>query len=265
LFRVYDRNKQPILMAHYKVILAYDGTHFSGSQRQAEARTVQGAVEVALRQLNWNGNSVLLAGRTDAGVHASGQVISFELAWGHSPGDLQRALNALLPEDVAARSVSFCGDEFHPRYDAVARSYQYLILCDPVRDPLKERYAWRIWPAPDLDRLCQAARIFLGTHDYASFGSPTRLDGSTVRTVMHSDWLQHGDALTYEVTANAFLYHMVRRFVNVQVAVGQGKLELEVIRNHLNAPAHEPIQGLAPPQGLTLVKVNYSAGNEDTK
>ena len=109
-------------MARYKVVLAYDGTGFSGSQRQAEARTVQREFEAALGKLGWNDRSITLAGRTDAGVHASGQVAAFDLDWNHPPDALLRALNALLPEDLAARSVKICGDDFHPRFDALSRS-----------------------------------------------------------------------------------------------------------------------------------------------
>jgi tRNA pseudouridine38-40 synthase len=152
-------------MAHYKIILAYDGTHFRGSQRQADGiRTVQGVVEDALRKLGWMESSTLFAGRTDAGVHASGQVFTFTLSWRHSLDDLRNALNALLPKDASARQVSEVSDDFHPRYNALARSYRYRIICDPVRNPLKEQFVWRVWPAPDLGRLQAASQIFLGIH-----------------------------------------------------------------------------------------------------
>jgi tRNA pseudouridine38-40 synthase len=247
-------------MARYKVILAYDGTGFSGSQRQAEARTVQGVLEAALRKLDWSDRSITLAGRTDAGVHASGQVAAFDLNWNHPPEALLRALNALLPEDVAARSVTVSGADFHPRFDALNRTYRYQIFCDPARDPLHERYAWRVWPAPDFDLLHTGASQLIGTHDFAPFGGPTRPNGGTIRDVQRAIWRQQAERLTFEVTANAFLYHMVRRMTFVQVAIGQGKLEAGVISQALGAPQGQPVfQGLAPPSGLSLTSVGYPA------
>ncbi len=245
-------------MARYQVILAYDGTQFHGSQRQLEVRTVQGVVEDALRELNWAGESILMAGRTDSGVHAVGQVLAFDLDWRHSPEDLRNALNALLPGDVSVRRVSESGPEFHPRYDALSRVYRYRVLVDPVRSPLEERFSWRVWPAPALDRLQAAAELFLGVHDFAAFGSPMSAEGSTVREVIAANWHPADDYLVFSVAANAFLYHMVRRLVHVQVKVGQGVLQVDDILPFLEHPEGPPVQGLAPPQGLTLMRVNYS-------
>lgn len=164
-------------MARYKIILAYDGTNFHGSQYQTDPRTVQRVLENTLRKLNWSGESVLFAGRTDAGVHASGQVAAFDLDWNHPIEKLQNALNALLPDDVSVRNVWQCDESFHPRFDAVNRSYRYRILCQPVRDPLRERYAWRVWPKPKVEVLQNVAKTFIGVHDFSSFGTPTRPGG----------------------------------------------------------------------------------------
>jgi tRNA pseudouridine38-40 synthase len=246
-------------MARYKIILAYDGTEFFGSQRQeAETRTVQNTVECALRKLDWQGSSILLAGRTDTGVHASGQVAAFDLEWNHTPEDLCNALNAILPQDVSVRTATDCAADFHPRFDALSRSYRYQIFCGRVRDPLRERYAWRVWPILDVGRLQDAASQLLGARDFSPFGRATREGGSTVREIQRARWLQTGDQLTFEVTANAFLYHMVRRMVFVQVSVAQGKLPAGIIAQALAAPQSQPMfQGLAPSQGLTLVEVSY--------
>ena len=245
-------------MARYKIILAYDGTELFGSQRQAEIRTVQSVLEAALKKLDWQDQSILLAGRTDSGVHAAGQVAAFDLDWKHPPEALLRALNATLPSDVAVRSISECLSDFHPRFGALSRSYRYTIFCDPVRHPLWERYAWRIWPEPDFDRLQSSAQELLGTHDFAAFGSPPRAGGSTTRQVQHSQWRQQENWLIFDVTANAFLYHMVRRMVFVQVAVAQGKLEAGIISRALEQPQTQPMfQGLAPSQGLSLTQVSY--------
>ena len=249
-------------MARYKLILAYDGTEFFGSQRQSDERTVQSVLEAALRKLDWQGTSILLAGRTDRGVHASGQVAAFDLDWNHPPETLLRALNANLPPDVAARRISAAASAFHPRFDAVSRTYRYEIFCDPVRNPLRERYAWRVDPAPAFDRLQACAAELVGKHDFAAFGTPPRPGGGTVREVTRAAWVQNGDRLTFTVTANAFLYHMVRRMVFVQVAAGQGSLEVGSISRSLDQPEPPSIfQGLAPPQGLTLIEVGYPPKN----
>ncbi len=247
-------------MARYQVILAYDGTDFYGFQRQkkgSKARTVQGAVEAALRQIGWQGLTILSAGRTDTGVHASGQVIAFDLDWVHSPEALQAAMNANLPPDVSARAVAPAQPDFHPRYAALARRYRYRIFCESVRDPLRERYAWRVWPAIAPERLQRAASYLAGEHDFAAFGTPPRAGGKTVRKVFQASWRADADGLTFEIAANAFLYHMVRRLVQIQVEVGQGGLEPEEVRICLGNGLPGQVKGLAPPQGLTLVDVIY--------
>jgi tRNA pseudouridine38-40 synthase len=245
-------------MARYQMILAYDGTDFVGSQRQANPRTVQGELEKALRKLGWSGNSVLMAGRTDTGVHAAGQVAAFDLEWAHSPEDLRNALNANLPLDMATREVRLAPEKFHPRFDASFRRYRYRLLCAPTRNPLRERFAWRVWPAVKVAELAPLAQIFIGTHDFAAFGSPPRSHASTVRTVFLAGWRQVEDECWFEVQADAFLYHMVRRLVGTQVKVGQGKLPAGSLSQALAGRAKIPI-GLAPANGLTLMEVGYSS------
>jgi tRNA pseudouridine38-40 synthase len=247
-------------MARYQVILAYDGTDYLGFQRQASGspgRTVQGDVEKALRRLGWQDKAIMAAGRTDTGVHATGQVIAFDLEWAHSPAALQAALNANLPQAVAARSVSPVAPDFHPRYAARARCYRYRLFCQPVRDPLVERYAWRVWPALQVGALTQAAVWLSGEHDFAAFGPPPRTGGSSVRTVFRAGWQEADAELVFEISANAFLFRMVRRLVGLQVQIGQGLLPVERMRQVLEQPPAEQVQALAPAHGLTLVKVLY--------
>ncbi|TAK12200.1 MAG: tRNA pseudouridine(38-40) synthase TruA [Anaerolineae bacterium] len=249
-------------MARYQIILAYDGTGFNGLQRQTRGRTVQGEVESALRRLGWDGRSILSAGRTDAGVHASGQVFALDYEWRHSPEDLQGALNALLPPDVAVRDLQEAPPKFHPRYDALARRYAYRLFCQPLRDPLRERYAWRVWPPVKLKPLQQAARALKGSHDFAAFGSPLQKGGTTVRNVVRAEWEQAEDAYTFHFEANAFLYHMVRRTVRLLVQVGQGRRPPKTVKDLLDRPQNGPVQGLAPAHGLELVEVRYPAQDE---
>jgi tRNA pseudouridine38-40 synthase len=243
-------------MARYQIIFAYDGTQFVGSQRQAQSRTVQSVLESALRELGWEGRSILLAGRTDTGVHASGQVAAVDLNWSHSEDALRSALNSSLPQDVAVASALKVDDNFHPRFDAIARHYRYRLYLQPVRDPLRERFAWRVWPALEAALLSETAVLLIGTHDFSSFGSPPGANGSTVRTVTRSEWTRDGDQMTFDVVADGFLYRMVRRMVFAQVAVGLGRLTLDAFRLAVESQSPLPA-GLASPAGLTLVDVKY--------
>lgn len=252
-------------MVRYQLTLAYDGTDFFGSQRQVKPRTVQGELEKALSKIGWTGRSVIMSGRTDTGVHATGQVVSFDLDWSHTDEDLVRALNATLPADVAVQKARIVNAKFHPRFDATSRRYQYKLFCQPVREPIRESFAWRVWPAIDGDGLCNIARLFPGRHDFSAFGSPTTPKGNTVRTVMKAEWTQaEKDEWHFEVQADAFLYRMVRRMVFVQAAAAQGKVSAEAIAHALANPAKAESRsekvpaGLAPAYGLTLVEVTYN-------
>jgi tRNA pseudouridine38-40 synthase len=246
-------------MARYKVILAYNGSGFFGSQRQAKSRTVQGEFEKALRKLSWTGRSVVMAGRTDTGVHATGQVAAFDLDWSHSLDKLFRALDANLPPDLSVRSLTPAAADFHPRFDAVSRQYRYRLFCETIRDPLREKFLWRVAVPVDGDALIQNAGIFLGTHDFAAFGSPTTPKGTTVRTVTKAEWKRSPDGeWQFEVTADAFLYRMVRRLVFVQVSLALGKVPLVRVQNALKKQESLP-SGLAPAHGRTLVEVTYGS------
>ena len=246
-------------MARYQVILAYDGTGFTGSQVQANSRTVQGELERALRNLGWSDRTVIMAGRTDTGVHATGQVAAFDFEWAHSADKLLGALNADLPSDLVVRSLFTASANFHPRFDAVSREYRYRMFFDPIRDPLREKFLWRAWPDVDGDALKQNADLFLGTHDFAAIGSPMKPKGITVRTVTKAEWKKMPDGeWQFEVRADAFLYRMVRRLVYVQVSVAQGRCSVEKVQNALSKHG-QLLAGLAPAHGLTLVEVTYGS------
>lgn len=241
---------------HYKIILLYNGRDFAGFQLQADARTVQGELETCLRKLGWQGRHILAAGRTDAGVHARGQVVSFFLEWGHGKDDLCSALNYYLPEDMAVQMVTEVAPDFHPRFDAVSRRYRYLVYCQPYRDPLREAVAWRVWPEVNIERMNSAGQALNGRHDFAAFGSPTSEGGSTIREVFSASWEKTGDEYCFDILANAYLYHMVRRIVFVLVSIGQGDAPVETVEKGLEQGSLE-IDGLAPPEGLVLQEVNY--------
>jgi tRNA pseudouridine38-40 synthase len=246
-------------MARYQVILAYDGTGFQGSQRQVNIRTVQGELEKSLRKYGWSGKSVLMAGRTDTGVHATGQVAAFEMDWAYPEEKLLRALNADLPPDIAIRNLSAASEDFHPRFDAIARKYSYRLFCESIRNPLREKLAWRVWPVFEGNVLQQTADLFLGTHDFAAFGSRTTPKGTTVRTVTKTEWRKMPDGeWQFEIQADAFLFRMVRRMVFVQVAVAQGRCSAKDVQNALSKQK-TLLSGLAPAHGLTLTEVTYGS------
>jgi tRNA pseudouridine38-40 synthase len=171
-------------------------------------------------------------------------------------------LNANLPADMAARDVRVAAPEFHPRFDAISRRYRYRLFCGPVRDPLREKSAWRVWPEIDGDVFQKVAPLFVGQHDFAAYGTPPWAGGSTLRAVMDASWQAKEDEWHFEVQANAFLYRMVRRLVFVQVAVAQGKILVDAVARSLAGQAGVPERselpsGLAPAHGLTLVEVAY--------
>ena len=245
----------------FAAILAYNGTPFAGFQRQkTAANTVQAAVEDVLsRFVHGEHVSIVGAGRTDAGVHARGQVIAFDLPWQATAQALQRALNAELPEAIAIKQLWQAQPGFHPRYDARARRYVYRVVNEPVRDPLRMGYAWHVSQPLDLIAMRRAASQLIGRYDFRAFGrSPT--GRSTVREVTVAKWAQAApDEYTFTVQANAFLYRMVRRMVGVQVDVGRGRISVDDIADLLDAPNGGVSLTLAPPHGLTLVSVEYAS------
>lgn len=244
-------------LSRYRALVEYDGTEFLGFQRQAHGRTVQGELEHGLRRIGWRGTAVLSAGRTDAGVHAAGQVIAFDLEWRHGAAALLRALNANLPADVSVKSVEACEPDFHPRYAAKARRYRYTLYTAPVRSPLRARYAWHVAAPLDVQALQAAGATLLGTHDFATFGTDPDDGSNTVRTVSVAEWQRAGDELIFDIQAEAFLYRMVRSLVGALKLVGAGELsltafvELRQARNRAQCPPP------APPHGLCLMEVIY--------
>ena len=255
-------------------LVAYDGTRFAGFQRQSPDKgpTVQGAIEEAFQRVAGEVVSVEGAGRTDSGVHATGQVVN-----AHVPSRLdlptwQRALNALLPEDVAVRAVCAAPEDFRARWSALSRSYRYRILCDAVRLPLRERYAWRVAVPFNVEGMQSAAALLLGEHDFGAFGSSPAhnragFPGHTVRTMLTAEcsWRlaqQTGEPNEIECrfTANAFLSGMVRRLVGTLALVGEGRLTVADFQAILEARDKNHPGAAAPPCGLCLTGVEYPVG-----
>jgi len=241
--------------------IAYDGTDFVGFQRQPDdhGRTVQGELEAALAKICGARCAVVGAGRTDAGVHATGQVVAFEVDWKHSLEVLQRALNANLPADVAVNSLAACAQDFHPRYSAKSRTYEYTAYVSTVRHPMLRRFAWHLERRPDVGAMNEAARLLVGVHDFAAFGSPPsgRPEESTVREVLRAGWREVSNRLCFTVEANAFLFRMVRRIVMALMRVGWHEYAPDVINSMLESKDAQRVKGLAPACGLCLVEVKY--------
>lgn len=248
------------VIAGYRAVVAYDGTDYAGFQRQAGSTpTIQGTLEDAIERVTGQRVTVKGAGRTDAGVHATGQVIGFEVPWRHSPEDLKRALNANLPETIALQALTLAEAGFHPRYDARRRAYEYTFYCAPVRQPLLNKYAWHVaLNRPlDLEAMQRAAALLIGTHDFATFGQPPQGE-TTIREVFHSGFSDaSGEVIRYSIEANAFLYRMVRRIMGALIRVGSGELTLDRFEMAFCAADGRWPNPTAPAHGLCLVKVTY--------
>jgi tRNA pseudouridine38-40 synthase len=242
----------------YKSIVAYDGTAFEGFQRQKEGiRTIQADLEAALAVIGWRDRSILAAGRTDRGVHAEGQMISYKLEWGHTPKDLTRALNANLPADIAVRQTEMAPEGFHPRFSAKSRQYRYTLFVDPVRQPLAERYAMRLKRAPDMDLMQVAAKGLIGERDYRVFGPAPHAEGTTIRNILEARWSEVEGGMEFDIEANAFLQHMVRRITAVLLEIGLGRMSLTEFDALLNKQGVRWEGALAPSSGLCLMAVHY--------
>ena len=247
-------------VVRFRATLVYDGTGYQGFQRQAgDTPTIQGAVETAVAAVTGQQVTVNGAGRTDAGVHAEGQVIAFDVKWRHSDEALLRALNANLPDAIALQDI-VQQPGFHPRFNALSRLYRYEIVTAAHRQPLLRHRTWWLYGAVDVEVMQRAAALLIGEHDFAAFGQPPQGE-ITTRTVLQSRWQSYpdrfGTRLTYHIEANAFLLHMVRRIVGLLVEVGRGaQTEAQFEEAFLRA---ELVGGtpLAPPQGLVLEAVRY--------
>ena len=239
------------------LLLEYDGGGYAGSQLQANAVTVQSVLEKAIRETTDEQSRVAFAGRTDAGVHALGQVASFLTESRHSADVFRRALNARLPDDVVVRRAAEVEPGFDVRRDARRRHYRYLIENTPVRSALSRERAWHVAPRLDCAAMRSAAQSLIGRHDFAAFASRLEEPGaSTVRELFAFDVARCGAQLRLDVAGNAFLPHQVRRMAGALVEVGKGKCDVPRFSELLAAPPASAGPG-APPHGLYLVSVEY--------
>ena len=250
-------------------MVAYDGAAYQGFQRQRSGvPSIQGVLEAALQAVIGVPTVLRGAARTDTGVHASGQVITFRADWKHDTTALVRALNSRLPADIAIQRLSSAPDGFHPRFDAISRTYRYQVIEGAPRHPLFDRQGWQVRKPLDLDAMQQAAALIPGEHDFAAFGRPTQGE-ITIRRVYRSMWFAEplsesihglsGRLLSYWVEANGFLKHMVRVLVGGMVEVGLGWLTCDSLAAILHSVDRDQAKFSAPPHGLTLMAVSYPA------
>ncbi len=240
-----------------KAVVAYDGTGYGGFQRQKNAPSIQAELERVLEKLTGTSCRLLAAGRTDAGVHAEGQVIAFDTEWCHTPADLQRGMNALLPPQIAVLHLEATTATFHPRYAALRRWYRYTLYCAPVRHPFAARFSLHMAAPLDVEAMRTAAAYLVGRQDFAAFGSPIGR-GNTVREVYRATWGDEAPWLYFDIEADAFLYRMVRMIVGTLLRVGRGELSPEAFGEILHTCRRDQAGPAAPAQGLCLRAVVYT-------
>ena len=243
------------------LLLEYEGTAFHGSQAQTGQRTVQDVVEEALCRFTGERQRVAFAGRTDAGVHALGQVVALNTATPHDPSTFRRAIDHFLPEDVAVRAAAETAADFDPRRHAVARVYRYELDDGRGRSPLRRHRAWQVKRPLDAAAMAEAAAALAnGRRDWAAFAGPVPDGYSTVRTLLRLEVRRVGPSrLTVTMEADGFLPHQVRRTVGALRRVGEGKLSPQQFGRLAEGPASS-VGPAAPAQGLTLLAVRYAPG-----
>lgn len=242
-------------LRNIRLKLEYDGTAFSGWQYQPNRRTVQGVVEEKLEELLKERVTLVGAGRTDAGVHALGQVANFKTSRGLPLDAFSQGLNRLLPSDVAVLEAREMELDFHARFDAKKRYYRYQLITQ--RSPIRERFAWYVKYRLDVGILRKLAGKIIGRHDFTSFSSSQAEVQNFLVNVSRAGWKQKGDALTFEIEADRFLHNMVRILVGTMVDMARGRLDPQIFTEILSARDRRRAGRTAPPWGLFLVRVSY--------
>ncbi len=237
------------------LVLEYDGGQYGGSQLQPRVPSVQGELEQAIHQLTGEPVRLALAGRTDAGVHAQGQVAAFTTTSVHDTDVIARGLNAWLPDDIAVRRAWVAPIDFDPRRHALSRTYRYTISNTPARSPLWRHRAWHVAEPLDTEAMQRAAATLAGERDFASF--TRKQNTSTVRCVHRCEVARRGCRVLIDIEANAFLRQQVRRTAGALVSAGRGRLTFAAFRDLLRHPKPAAAGPLAPPQGLCLMRVSY--------
>lgn len=248
----------------YKIIIAYDGTHYGGWQVQPNAVSVQALIQQALTTILRQTISLSGSGRTDAGVHALGQTAHFTTHFAIDISKIRHSLNSLLPADIRILSINEVPQDFHARYTATSKIYHYRLHLDPTPDPFKRQYAYHVPHKVDLKLLQEAASHFVGTHDFTSFANEAHKGSAAkdaVRTLYRLDVVEEPGGVRLEFEGEGFLYKMVRNIVGTLLDVCAGKIDKDQIPTILKAKDRKAAGKAAPAHGLYLVEVKY--GNDD--
>ena len=248
-------------MRFLKLTLAYDGTEYAGWQTQPNAPTVQSTLEAAWKKVTQEDAKIIASGRTDAGVHAYGQVCSIQTETALDNVTLVRALGANTPFDIVIREIESASQGFHAIRDAIRKRYCYSIQSGNIRDPFARRYCWHLPQELNVSAMAEACQILVGEHDFASFQASGSERTTTVRNVLDLQVIDRGrglaDKIDIEIEANGFLYNMVRNIVGSLVEIGKGKQTVQWMTDVLAAKNRDFAGPTAPPQGLFLVQVWY--------
>ncbi|MFX3624239.1 MAG: tRNA pseudouridine(38-40) synthase TruA [Ectobacillus sp.] len=246
-------------MERIKCTIAYDGTNFSGYQIQQEKRTVQQEIEAVLQKLHKGEHiRVYASGRTDASVHAAGQVIHFDSPLQLPEERWEAALNALLPKDIAVIEAEKAAPDFHARFHVATKEYRYRVLLSKKKDVFKRNYVYHYPYSLNLSAIEAATLHFIGTHDFTSFCSAKTEIEDRVRTIYELEMVRQGEELVFRFVGNGFLYNMVRIIVGTLLDIGQGKIEPEAVPDILRARDRRLAGKTAPGHGLYLWQVNYN-------
>ena len=239
--------------------IEYEGTRYHGFQYQVDAPSIQGELERAIERLTGERIRVKGAGRTDAGVHAEAQVVAFDTNSHHSTDTFVSALNHYLPDDIAVKAAYIVKADFDPRRHARSRAYRYSILNGRTPSPLRRRFACHIRETLDVERMRDAAGLFVGTHDFRRFAAPLP-DGkmNSVRAIYEAEIERHGDAIMLYVRGNAFLQHQVRRMAGALVDIGRGRLSLDDLQAMIGGEQTDKVAHSLPAHGLCFVNVEYT-------
>jgi tRNA pseudouridine38-40 synthase len=245
-------------MSVYKITLAYDGTKYSGWQRQKNTNlTIQQILEESLTIINKSYVLAISAGRTDAGVHAKEQIVHFELDVDIPEQRMPFALNSILPKDIICKDAEIVDSEFHSRYDAQGKFYRYRLSTNKFPSVFTRNYVYNIRSKLDFDKIKKAAPLLVGRHDFASFQNSGSDISDTVRTLEMIDIKKVNDEYYFDIKGNGFLYNMVRIIMGTFIEIGQGKMKLESLSEILESKDRRKAGYTAPAKGLTLMKVYY--------
>lgn len=241
----------------YKLTVAYDGKNYCGFQIQDNAHTVEAAFRTAMFQLFGDDYDFMYSSRTDSGVHALGQVVVIDINKEIPEWKIPYAINAHLPDDIVVRNIEAVADDFHPRYHARYKTYRYRIYNHTFMNPLHNDDSHFIHKILDVTKMQEAAKLFIGEHDFKAFSSQGSSVKTTVRTIYKADVIQTGDLIEVFITGNGFLYNMVRIMVGALEQVGLGQYEPNYINEIIESKDRSLIKRMAPARGLTLMGIYY--------